>query len=121
MLMMAFLISFNIYSAEDYLPEDGNWVGKPHEVVPDKDKAEIQKLQAFCFSYIKRLKALWYDIQKEGAEAMLKAHPPSEEGVSMEYARALAKEIEAVDSKSAQAWIEGKWNACIDDPMGVGK
>lgn len=112
------------YGGEDFFPEDGNWVGKPQEVLPphpDKDKAEKQRIQAFCFTYIKRLKALWYDIQKEGAEAMLKAHPPSDEGVSMEYARKLATEIEGIDYQHAQAWIEEKWNSCLADPMTVGK
>lgn len=123
-LLIGFFV-YKAYAGEDYMPEDGNWVGKPNVLPPhpEKDKAEKQRVQAFCWSYIKGLRTLYIDISNNGLEQTIAKHPPRDEGVSLEYAKKLGAEIEDViaSEKSPATWLDGKWNACLANPTGVGK
>src|SRR4051812_24490375 len=76
---------------------------------------EIDMKTQYCFSYIKSLKRLYMAIRDDGIEATMEAHPPSEEGVSVERAKKIAEEIKKSqeDKESPQEWIEKKWNDCI--------
>ena len=111
--------------AQDYLPEDGNWVGKPNVLSPhpEKDKAEKQRVQAFCWSYIKGLRILYIDISNDGLDQTIAKHPPQDEGTSVEAALKIGAEIETVIESGAgtSGWLDGKWNACLADPTKVGK
>ena len=103
-------------SGEDFYPEDSNWAVPKRHVSLESDVSN-----AFCFNYIKRLRALWYDIHQKGIEAVMEEHPPAAEGADPEKAMTLAREIDAVSPDGAQVWIESKWKACKADPNSVGK
>jgi hypothetical protein len=75
----------------------------------------------FCWSYMKQLKGLYYEVKRDGIDAVLAKYPPEAEGVSRDYALRLGNEIEALQPSGAQTWIEAKWNACLANPEGVGK
>lgn len=83
------------------------------------DRAIPDQKTQFCYSYVKGLKALWYDIHQKGIEQVMIEHPPADEGMDDEQALVLAHEIEAVESGQAQAWIERKWDGCMADPYSV--
>ena len=75
--------------------------------------------QEYCWSYIKSLKSLYVDIKREGTEKIIAQYPPSDEGVSLDYARKLGAEIEA-DGNPAN-WLQSKWDACLENPQSVGR
>lgn len=88
--------------------------------IRDARAHDDQKLQ-FCWGYMKQLKGLYYDIKRDGLESVLAKNPPEKEGVSRDYAMKLGTEIEGIQPSEAQAWIEAKWNACLEHPEEIGK
>jgi hypothetical protein len=84
-------------------------------------RANDERVLQFCYSYMKQLKGLYYEVKRDGIDAVLAKYPPEAEGVSRDYALRLGNEIEALQPSGAQTWIEAKWNACLANPEGVGK
>ena len=75
--------------------------------------------QAYCWSYIGKMKRLYTNIKSIGLEQMIAQHPPQAEGVSLEFALKIGAEIEADESPSA--WLKAKWDSCIANPQDAAK
>jgi hypothetical protein len=111
-VMLCFALG--VIAGEDFYPEDGNWVAKakPPIVVAHDDSKQQE-----CFSWMRQLKKMWFDIHANGIEAVMAAHPPGDEQISREEALKFGVEVEAVDAAHAQEWIERKWNECLSSQV----
>lgn len=118
-IVLLFALAFFSFSPahadDDIVPSDRNWT-VPEEEAP---RAVPNKTAMFCYSYIKGLKRLWFDIHRNGIPQTMIDHPPAAEGMPEDAALVLANEIWEVGPADAQSWIEDKWAACVADPYSV--